>query len=67
MKQAILDQAEEIAAVATRRTCPQCQGAQIVRSRRRGLLEWLLRAIRLYPFRCDTCSYRFVRFAWRGR
>jgi hypothetical protein len=47
--------------------CPKCQGMRIVRSRRRGPLEWLFRVIRLYPFRCDICSYRFMRFTWRGR
>jgi hypothetical protein len=47
--------------------CPHCQGTRITRSRRRGLVEWLLRIIRLYPFRCDLCGHRFRRFSLRGR
>jgi hypothetical protein len=49
------------------RLCPKCQGTRIFRSRRQGLVEWLLRTIRLYPFRCDLCGHRFRRIAWRGR
>jgi VanZ family protein len=45
--------------------CPACQGAGVCRSRRRGLLEWFSRPIRLAPFRCDTCGRRFWRFTWR--
>jgi C4-type Zn-finger protein len=46
--------------------CPHCQETRITRSRRRGLVEWLLRAICRYPFRCDICGYRFMRFRLRG-
>ena len=49
------------------RLCPKCQGARIFRSRRQGLVDWLLRAIRLYPFRCDICGHRFRCVTWHGR
>jgi VanZ family protein len=47
--------------------CQRCQGTRVHRSRRRGLIEWLSRFIRLAPFRCDICSHRFWRFTWRRR
>lgn len=53
--------------VVPRWLCPNCQGTRITRSRRRGLFEWLLRAICCYPFRCDLCGHRFMRFSLRGR
>jgi hypothetical protein len=49
------------------RLCPKCQSTRIFRSRRRGLVEWPLRTVRLYPFRCDRCDRRFRRISWRGR
>src|SRR5262245_48541715 len=42
--------------------CPACQGTQVYRSRRRGVLEWFSRLIRLAPFRCYSCRHRFWRF-----
>jgi hypothetical protein len=48
------------------RLCPKCQDARITRSRRHGLFEWLVRVVHRYPFRCDICGHRFMRFAWRG-
>ena len=53
--------------VATRRVCPKCQGKRVARSRRRGPCEWLLRAVRLFPFRCDICGHRFMHLTWSGR
>jgi VanZ family protein len=47
--------------------CPTCQGTWVYRSRRRGVLEWHSRLIRLAPFRCDTCLHRFWRFTLQGR
>jgi hypothetical protein len=47
--------------------CPKCRGARIFRSRRQGLAEWLLRAVGMYPFRCDICGHRFRRVTWHGR
>jgi len=49
------------------RQCPRCQGERLYRSRRRGVVEWSLRAISLYPFRCDVCDYRFLRFTRHSR
>jgi predicted Zn-ribbon and HTH transcriptional regulator len=53
--------------VATQKQCPKCQGRRVARSRRRGPCEWLLRAIRLFPFRCDICGHRFMHLTWSGR
>jgi VanZ family protein len=47
--------------------CPACQSMRLYRSQRHGLLEWLSRLIRLAPFRCDICNYRFWRFSLHGR
>jgi hypothetical protein len=49
------------------RLCPKCESTHVFRSRRRGLVDWLLHIVRLYPFRCDHCSHRFRRVTWRGR
>jgi VanZ family protein len=54
-------------ALMARGPCQRCHGTRVHRSRRRGLLEGLSRLIRLAPFRCDICGYRFWRFTWRGR
>jgi VanZ family protein len=51
----------------SRSRCPACQSARMYRSRRLGLFEWFSRLIRLAPFRCDICSYRFWRFSLHGR
>jgi hypothetical protein len=50
-----------------RRRCPQCRCKQTRRSRQWHLWEWLLRLIRLYPFRCESCKHRFLRFSLYGR
>jgi hypothetical protein len=49
------------------RLCPQCDRTHVFRSRRRGLCDWLLHIVRLYPLRCDHCGHRFRRVTWRGR
>lgn len=53
--------------VVAQRICPKCQEKRVVRSRRRGPCEWLLRAVRLFPFRCDICGHRFMQLTWSGR
>jgi hypothetical protein len=53
--------------VAGRRLCPRCRNLDVRRSQRRSQWEWLLRAIRLYPYRCENCRYRFLRFSLHGR
>jgi hypothetical protein len=52
---------------ASQRQCPQCGSKQTRRSRQWGPWVWLLRAIRLYPFRCENCMHRFLRFSLHGR
>jgi hypothetical protein len=49
------------------RRCSRCGCKQIRRSRRRNQWEWLLRAIRLYPYRCEDCNHRFLCLSLRGR
>lgn len=39
--------------------CPKCQHQKVFRTRRRGLIEQLLRIIKVYPFRCAACRARF--------
>jgi len=44
-----------------RRICPECGSTEISRSRRRGLLEhYVLRVLQIHPYRCLSCSHRFV-------
>jgi hypothetical protein len=52
---------------APRRYCSWCGCHQIRRSGRRSRREWLLRVIRLYPYRCEECRHRFLRFSLSGR
>jgi VanZ family protein len=53
--------------IASTRQCPRCDATRLHRSRRRGHVERCSRVVRLAPFRCDVCSYRFWRFTRRGR
>jgi hypothetical protein len=48
------------------RQCPQCGSKQTRRSRQWRPWAWLLRTIRLYPFRCENCMHRFLRLSLRG-
>ena len=42
--------------------CPRCGSASIRRSRRKGLLEFLLHhLLRIAPYRCKDCDARFFR------
>jgi hypothetical protein len=45
------------------RQCSRCGCKETRRSGRRHQWEWLLRAVRLYPFRCKSCKHRFLRFS----
>jgi DNA polymerase II large subunit len=50
-----------------KRPCPYCGGSEIFRSHRRGAVEkYLLRAIRVRPFRCVDCDARFYRLKHSG-
>jgi len=47
------------------RQCPGCGSAQVRRSQRRGLGEYLLAAFLLRPYRCLECHARHMSFAFR--
>jgi hypothetical protein len=53
--------------LSARLKCPECHGDRVFRSRRRGILEWYLRCVYIYPFRCAICGHRFKRFTRRDR
>jgi hypothetical protein len=42
--------------------CPKCHSDFVKRSRRVGLIDHMISAFSIYPFRCQLCSYRFHRF-----
>jgi predicted RNA-binding Zn-ribbon protein involved in translation (DUF1610 family) len=44
-----------------RQACPRCGQHVIRRSHTRGMLERLLKAFRIRPYRCETCYHRFYR------
>ena len=42
------------------RACPHCGSRDICRSRVRGVIErHIVRALRFYPHRCESCDRRF--------
>ena len=41
-------------------TCKRCGSKNINRSRRRGLIDQLKAALGRWPFRCESCAYRFA-------
>jgi hypothetical protein len=50
------------------RQCPLCGSQDVLRSRRRGILEWaVLLLLFLRPFRCRQCSARHMTFFFRPR
>jgi hypothetical protein len=50
------------------RFCTSCGSGQVLRSRRRGLLEWfILPLLLLRPFRCSLCNDRHYGFFFRKR
>ena len=46
--------------------CPDCGSTAVLRSHRRGRLEYLLSLVYLYPFRCVVCNHRFRAFSWHA-
>jgi len=42
--------------------CPQCRSADCFRSRRSNLRDYLLTPLKLRPWRCHTCDFRF--YGW---
>jgi hypothetical protein len=50
------------------RQCPLCGSDDVLRSHRRGILEWtVLLMLLLRPFRCRQCSARHLAFFFRRR
>ena len=50
--------------VDPKRHCPHCGSAEVFRSHHRGTMErYLLRAVRVRPFRCVHCDARFYRLS----
>jgi hypothetical protein len=39
--------------------CPYCLCSQVSRSHRRDVKDRLLSGVRVYPYRCRVCSFRF--------
>lgn len=44
--------------------CPSCQSIYVRRAHRVGVIEQVLSAFYVYPFRCQLCSVRFSHFQW---
>jgi hypothetical protein len=49
------------------RCCPSCGGKVVGRSRRHGLLDWLVLPLLLRPYRCEDCKDRYLGFIYRPR
>ena len=50
------------------RQCPLCGSDDVLRSHRRGVLEWtILLPLLMRPFRCRQCSARHLGFFFRRR
>lgn len=47
--------------------CPSCRSIYVRRTHRVGMLEQLISAFYVYPFRCQLCSARFSFFQWGVR
>jgi hypothetical protein len=43
--------------------CPDCQNAQVRRSKTRGIVESLLALLLIRPYRCQECDCRFFRWS----
>jgi hypothetical protein len=44
-------------------SCPDCQSNLTHESRTRGIVESLLVFLRIRPYRCEQCDYRFFRWS----
>jgi hypothetical protein len=42
--------------------CPKCGKDFVRRTLRKGLHEYVLSAVYIYPYRCQLCAHRFLRF-----
>ncbi len=47
--------------------CPKCSQPRVRRCPREGVLEHLLSAVYVYPFRCQLCARRFRALQWGKR
>ena len=47
--------------------CPKCGRHVVQRAHRSGVVERLLSAVYVYPFRCQLCGRRFRALQWRTR
>lgn len=47
--------------------CPKCSQPRVRRCPREGVLEHLLSAVYVYPFRCQLCTRRFRALQWGKR
>src|SRR5579862_9491895 len=43
----------------SRSQCPHCSSRSVLRSHRRNMLERMLSLVRVLPYRCAACNYRF--------
>jgi hypothetical protein len=48
-------------------TCPQCGRDFVKRTHREGLIEHVLSAVYVYPYRCQLCTHRFRAMEWGKR
>jgi hypothetical protein len=48
----------ELVDLARRHECPRCHGCKFRRSRPRSV-EWVLSLVRVVPYRCYSCNWRF--------
>jgi type II secretory ATPase GspE/PulE/Tfp pilus assembly ATPase PilB-like protein len=44
--------------------CPKCKADHAHRSHRKDLRERLASLLAFYPYRCDACHHRFLRFRY---
>ncbi len=44
--------------------CPKCKADHAHRSHRKRVAERLASLIAFYPYRCDACQHRFLRFRY---
>jgi len=68
--QPMIDAAEQTTTTPWRHPhliCPCCGSSQINRIGRRGVREYLLSVVYIYPFRCESCSHSFRVCEWGVR
>lgn len=44
--------------------CSKCKTDSAHRSHRRGPIEWLASLVAIYPYRCQNCDRRFLKFRY---